>query len=399
MQALKGAFTMIRFAIAIVLSASVAACSPAQTDAAAPLAGEVPALVDGVRHTESRCEYREYAGCFPDGEIRANEELELLASAELGASVVGRIEKGEWVEVIGAELRNSPMRGVVRQITPGEHREFAIGQAVYRINRRGDGCINVGAGEQLGVWCEADQTTGKFVVDWEGRPSDLLRTESYLVHVRQLNGKEGWVDWLGWQDGTMKFACFGWVDRDRFCPPPTREGVRTESNSCAPACHVSGWIKAERPVQLLEGASSNARIVATLDAGESVQISETYLFSVPVRGVVRSASANAAGVVSVGDTIYRVAQLDRYCFYGGMPDYSPIQCAGSEPEGLAVDWETLPPHREAKQGLYLNVRRTNGSYGWLRGVDGFSCISPDSREEDCVPPDADATAEDGDGEP
>lgn len=391
---------MIRFAIASVLSTLVVACSPSQTGAAAPPADEMPALVDGVRHTESRCEYRESAGCFPDGEIRANEQLDLLASAEPGASVVGRIEKGEWVEVIGAELRNSPVRGVVRQIARGERREFVIGEAVYRINRRGDGCINVGSGNRLGVWCEADQSSGKFVVDWQARPSDLLRTESYLVHVRQLNGKEGWVDWLGWQDGTMKFACFGWVDRDRFCPPPTREGVRTESNSCAPACHASGWIKAGRPVQLFEGASSNARVIATVDAGEWVQISDTYLFSVPVRGVVRSKSLDWLDGVSAGDTIYRLAMLDRHCFYVGGPDNAPILCdADGEPDGLTVDWETLPPHREAKQGHYLKVRRTNGSYGWLKGVEGFSCISPDSREEDCNPPDADVMAEDSHGEP
>lgn len=185
----------------------VQAVAPA--DAAAPPVN-APPLVNGVYVAKDACPGE---GCYLKGKIKAYDAVDLYDGA--GSKIAtGKIASGEWVEILGAEDRLVPRRGVVREALG----RYAVGDEIYLLSSQGEGCMDAWSKGALTSWC--DPETG---LEPENSPSldfpdPVVEADGggLWVKVKREQGEEGWIS------DVSAFACTGYQDRDPDCPPIPR---------------------------------------------------------------------------------------------------------------------------------------------------------------------------------
>lgn len=201
-----------------------AACSPQPVETPAPAApppaepahvstpliaaGNPPPMVDDMYVAENACPGE---GCYLKGRIRAYDVADLFDKAGKAAAVTGQIPAGEWVDILSTEAHIVPRRGVVTEARG----QYAVGDVVFLLTSQGEGCMDAWYKDAMTTWCDPDAG-----IDPDSPPLDLpdvpaaVDGEGLWVKVKRKQGGEGWV-----KDVFSAFACTGYQDRDKDCPP------------------------------------------------------------------------------------------------------------------------------------------------------------------------------------
>lgn len=174
-------------------------------------------------------------------------------------------------------------------------------------------------------------------------------------------------------------ACGAEEPRGKSAPapggPPVVDGVYT-FNDCEGegGCPYRNWRTIE-PTALLAERNAAARVLATLAPGEWVAVETVETRLVPLRGVVREATAT----LRAGEVVYQLEYEGE-----GYTNYW-VRGAPTSLEGevkIAWDPQVVPPAVKATLGLWAKVKRTNGQVGWLH-EPRFECMGPLAGDDNC----------------
>lgn len=167
--------------------------------------------------------------------------------------------------------------------------------------------------------------------------------------------------------------------------PPLVDGAFIDAGACpGEGCYLKGKIKAYEPVDLFDKAGST---VATgkVAAGDWVDIIATENRLVPLKGAV-SAGRKA---LKTGDIVYMLTSQGEGCYdiwaAGKRDSWCDPESIGNPETDDLIDWETSPAAIDMSDvlGLWVKVKRADGSEGWLHGVRDFGCTGYQDRDADC----------------
>ena len=163
--------------------------------------------------------------------------------------------------------------------------------------------------------------------------------------------------------------------------PPTENGVYIARGVCfgEGGCY-SNW-RAIAKVELRERPDPASPVVATIAPGEWVKAIDGQLRLVPLRGVVKRATANPP--LAVGDVVYMLEPLGEgfYVLWHKGKTLEHDWTNMSEEEPIAWDKEAPPPSG-AILGWWVQLKRENGQTGWVKDPD-FECMGQLAGDSNC----------------
>ena len=171
--------------------------------------------------------------------------------------------------------------------------------------------------------------------------------------------------------------------------PPVVNGFYDFEGSCPFEGCGLGDLYALAPVELRERPAIDARVVATVQAGEWVSTLNSINRLRPARGVVIGEvrnlydSGNGFPLLAVGDVVYAVDYegegMTRLWRRG---EFISWQETGSDENGVddGIRWtwsteEERAADQAAGAGWWLEVQRANGERGWTRNAGDFDCLA------------------------
>lgn len=167
--------------------------------------------------------------------------------------------------------------------------------------------------------------------------------------------------------------------------PPTVNGIYIDAGACpGEGCYLKGKIKAYEAVDLFDKAGSTVAI-GKVAAGDWVDIIATENRLVPLRGVV----SEGRKALKTGEAVYLLTSQGEGCYdiwaTGKRASWCDPESVGNPETDDLIAWETSPVVIDMSHvlGLWVQVKRADGSQGWLHDVREFGCTGYQDRDTDC----------------